>query len=95
MQVLLPATAISLECWVDVPLLVVCAQLLADTHDSLGHFGWDKLLTALCRSYWWPCMHVDIADCILHYSVCQQDKPLTLPKEELSWTDKGGAPFNG
>ena len=40
-------------------LLVARAQLLVDTHDSLGHYGWDKLLSTLCGSYWWPGMHVD------------------------------------
>ena len=40
-------------------------------------------------------MHVDIADFIWHCSVYQQDRPLTPPKEKLSWTDKGGAPFIG
>ena len=40
-------------------------------------------------------MHADVADCIWHCSVCQRDKPPTLPKEELRWTDKGGAPFIG
>ena len=79
--------------WVDVPPLVACAQLLADTHDSLGHCKWDKLLSALHDSYWWPGMHVDIADCIQHCLVCQQDKPPAPHKEELCWTDKGGAPF--
>ena len=69
------------------------AQLLVDIHDSLGHYRWDKLLSALFRSYWWPGMQVDIANCVLHCSVCQQDKPPTLPKEELHWIDKGSTPF--
>ena len=40
-------------------------------------------------------MHVDIADCVRHCSVCQWDKLPTPPKEELCWMDKGGAPFIG
>ena len=38
-------------------------------------------------------MHADVANCIRHCSVCQWDKPPALPKEELHWIDKGGAPF--
>ena len=41
---LILVTATSPECWVDVPPLVAHAQLLVDTHNSLGHCGWDKLL---------------------------------------------------
>ena len=93
LQVLLLATATLPEYWVNVPRLVACAQLLADTHDSLGHCGWDNLLTAMCRSYWWPGMHADIANSIWHCLVCQQNKLPTLPKGELYWTDKGGTPF--
>ena len=52
LQVLLPAMATLPEHWVDVPLLVAHAQLLVDTHHSLGHCGWDKLLGALRGSYW-------------------------------------------
>ena len=81
------------ELWVDVPLLVAHAQLLADTHNSLEHCGWDKLLSALHYSYWWPGIHVDITDCMWHCLVCQLDKLPTPPKEELHWMDKGGAPF--
>ena len=40
-------------------------------------------------------MHVDVADCIWRCLVCQQDKLPMLPKEELHWMDKGGAPFVG
>ena len=40
-------------------------------------------------------MHVDLANCILHCLVYQQDKPPMLPKEELRWMDKDGAPFIG
>ena len=50
-QVLLLATATSPKCWVDVPTLVVHAELLVDTYDSLGHCRWEKLLSALCGSY--------------------------------------------
>ena len=87
--------ASSPEHWVDIPLIVAHAQLLADTYNSLGHCGWDKLLSALHGSYWWPGMHVDIADYVRRCLVCQQDKPPALPKEELLWMDKGGAPFIG
>ena len=85
LQVFLLAMATSPERWVDVPLLVAHAQLLADTHNSVRHYGQHKLLSALHRSYWWPGMHVDIADCIWYCSVCQWDKPPMLPKEELHW----------
>ena len=40
-------------------------------------------------------MHADVANCVQHCSVCQRDKPPVLPKEELRWMDKGGAPFVG
>ena len=78
----------------DVPPLVARAQLLSDTHDSLGHCGRDKLLSALCSSYWWPGMHADVADCVRCCAICQRDKPPAPPKEELRWTDKGGAPLS-
>ena len=68
------------------------AQLLVDTHNPLEHCGRDKLLNALRGSYWWPSMHVDIADCIRHCLVHQWHKLHAPPKEELRWTDKGGAP---
>ena len=51
LQVLLPAMASLPKCWVDVPLLVAHAQLLSDMHNSLGHYGWDKLLSTLCGSF--------------------------------------------
>ena len=69
------------------------AHLLVDTHDSLGHYRRDKLLSTLRGSYWWPGMHTDVADCIQHCLVCQRDKLHALPKQELCWMDKGGAPF--
>ena len=93
LQFLLLATVTSPQHWVDVPLLGACEQLLADTHSSLGHCGWDKLLSALCKSYWWPGMHVDIANWIPHCLVCKWDKPPMLPKEELHWMNKGRALF--
>ena len=75
------------------PPLVAQAQLLVDMHDSLGHYRQAKLLSILCRSYWWPGIYTDIADCIQNFLVCQWDKLPELPKEELHWMDKGGAPF--
>ena len=82
MQVLLLATVTLPEYRVDLPPLMAWAQLLSNTHDSIGHCGFDKLLSALRGSYWWPGMHTDIADCIWHCSVCQWDKLPVLPKEE-------------
>ena len=93
LQVFIPATATLPKCWLDLPLLVACAQLLVNTHNSLGHCRGDKLLSALCGSYWWLGMYVDIADCIWHCLVCQQDKVPALLKEELRWMCKGGTPF--
>ena len=52
------------EYWVDVLPLVAWVQLLVDTHNSLGHYEWNKLLSALHRSYWCPDIYVDIAYCI-------------------------------
>ena len=40
-------------------------------------------------------MHENVADCVQHCAVCQRDEPPAPPKEELRWTDKGGAPFVG
>ena len=60
------------------------------THDSLGHCGWDKLLSAL---HVWLAMHADVANCVWHCLVCQWEKPPAPPKEELHWMDKGGTPF--
>ena len=93
LQVSLLAMATSPEHWVDVPLLMASVQLLVDVHDSLRHCGWDKLLSALRGSYYWPGMYADVVDCVRHCLVCQQDKPSMPPKEELCWTDKGGTPF--
>ena len=47
LQVLVLAMATSPEHWVDVTPLVAHEQLLADIHDTLGHCGWDKLLSTL------------------------------------------------
>ena len=93
LKVLLLATANLPKQWVDALPLMAHAQLLADTHNSLGNCRQDKLLSSLCSSYWWPGMHADIADCIQHCLVCQQDKPPVPPKEELCWIDKGGTLF--
>ena len=95
LQVLLLAMATLPKHWVDIPMPVAWAQLLADTHDSLLHCRRDKLISALHRSYWWPGMHVDVANCMQHCSVCQWDKPPALPKEELHWMAKGVTPFIG
>ena len=38
-------------------------------------------------------MHTDKADWVQHCSVYQWGKPPMLPKEDLRWMDKGGAPF--
>ena len=95
LQDLLLATATLPKCWVDILLLVAHGQLLVDTHNSVGHCGWEKLLSTLHGSYWWPGMHTDIADCVRHCSACQQDKLPAPLKEELHWIDKGGTPFIG
>ena len=51
LQVLLPAMATLPDNLVGIPPLMVRALLLANTHDSLGHCSWDKLLRTLRGSY--------------------------------------------
>ncbi len=91
----LPATKMDGERWVDVPPLVTRPKLLMDTHDSLGHCGRDKLLAAMRTHFWWPGMHMDVADCVRRCSTCQKEKPMRAPLEELRWIDKGSVPFAG
>ena len=79
----------------DVPPLVTRAQLLADTHDALGHCGRDKLQEALRFTHWWPGMHLDVADCVRRCATCQKERPPPPPREELRWIAKGTAPFCG
>ena len=50
LQVFLLPTATLPRQWVDIPLLVAQAQLLADMHNPLAHCGWGKLLSALVGS---------------------------------------------
>ena len=79
----------------DVPPLVTREQLLVDTHDSLGHCGRDKLAEALRFHFWWPGMHLDVAECVRRCPTCQKERPPRPPQEELRWIDKGEAPFLG
>jgi len=55
---------------VDVPPMVTRPKLLMDTHDSLGHCGRDKLLSAMKMYFWWPGMHMDVADCVRRCATC-------------------------
>ena len=68
---------------VNVPPFMAWGQLLVDRHNSLGYCRWDKLLSALFRSYWSPGMYIEVTNCIQHCLACQWDKPLALPQEEL------------
>ena len=54
LQVKLPETDTDPSRWVNVPPLLTRKQILADTHDSLGHCGRDKLTSAVRSFYWWP-----------------------------------------
>ena len=54
LQVELPANATDPPRWVNVPPLLTRKQILADTHDALGHCGRDKLADAIRTFYWWP-----------------------------------------
>ncbi len=59
------------------------------THDSLGHWGQDKLFAALQLYFWRPKMYSDVIDCIRWYAVCQKDRPPKTPPKVLRWIDKG------
>ena len=50
--------------WVNVPPMVTREQLVADTHQCLGHVGCQKLLEALQQHHWWPGMYLDAAKCV-------------------------------
>ena len=75
----LPPTKLDKTRWVDVPPLVTRERLLIDTHDSLGHCGRDKLLAALRISFWWPGMHMDVAECLRRCTTCQKERPPRPP----------------
>ena len=95
LQVLLPAAGHRKECWVNVPLFVCRAQLLADIHKDLAYCGRNKLLGKVRKQFWWPGMHEDGSDCVRHCKVLQKDRVPPPPLEELQWIDKGTAPFLG
>jgi len=48
-------------------------------HDTLGHFGSDKLYAALCHSYYWPNMHKELEEFYVPSCVdCQHNKSSTM-----------------
>ena len=47
-----------------MPPMVTREQLVADTHQCLGHVGRQKLLEALQQHHWWPGMYLDAAKCV-------------------------------
>ena len=38
-------------------------------------------------------MRADVESCLAHCTTCQRDRPPPPAREELRWTERGGAPF--
>jgi len=56
----------------------ICENLFHLAHDSLGHFGADKLYAMLRDAYYWPNMHQDLEKVyILSCEECQCNKSCT------------------
>ena len=81
------------DTWVDVPPVPTRAQVVRDMHQSLGHLGRDKLMEALREWYWWPGMHLTVAECLAYCETCQKDKGKAYTTVPLQETWKGTAPF--
>ena len=52
-------------------------QILQEAHDSLyaGHFGTQKTLYKLQQQFFWPKIHIDVADYCRSCVPCQRNKP--------------------
>ena len=66
-----------------------------DAHVLLGHCGWDKLISSVQKTWWWPGLGQDAMDCIRKCITCQQDSHPKPPEEELHFINKGTAPLLG
>jgi len=95
--------------WVD-GLLYVGSQLVIPrvgtlredifclTHDTLGHFGFEKSYASLWDSYYWPNMQTDLQQAYIPTCMgCQQDKGWTTkptgPLHPLPILDECGDPI--
>ena len=66
-----------------------------DAHVSLGHCGWDKLISSVQKTWWWPGLGQDAMDCVRRCITCQWDPPPKPPEEELHFVEKGAVPLLG
>ena len=66
-----------------------------DAHILLGHYGWDKLISLVQKTWWWPGLGQDAMDCVRQCITYQQDSPPKPPEQELRFGNKGTAPLLG
>ncbi|MCG8668213.1 MAG: DDE-type integrase/transposase/recombinase, partial [Pseudomonadales bacterium] len=62
-----------------VPGQAMRLAIIKEAHDPpyAGHFGADKTIDLVGRSYWWPGMSTHIHHYVLNCDVCQRDKSRT------------------
>ena len=75
--------------------LRVLLMTLTHAQPAAGHYGINKYRELLCRDYFWPNLHADLARYIRNYDLCNKNnsrrrkfgtlKPLPLPAHR--WTD--------
>jgi len=67
------------KCLVIPKLPHICEALFHLAHNTLGHFGSDKLYAALRHSYYWPNMHKELEEFYVPSCVdCQHNKSSTM-----------------
>ena len=55
----------------------LCACLMDEAHLRLGHLGYLKTITELCRDFFWPKMARDVLEFVSLCKVCQKTKATT------------------
>ena len=54
-----------------------------DIHKDLAYCGHYKLLSNICKWFWWPGMHEDVSNCVRCYEVLEKDRVPPPLLEEL------------
>uniref|UniRef100_A0A388MA01 Reverse transcriptase domain-containing protein n=1 Tax=Chara braunii TaxID=69332 RepID=A0A388MA01_CHABU len=55
----------------------ICSLIMGECHDTEGHFGWQKTLANLMRTYTWPGMKNDCVEYVRSCKFCQRNKSST------------------
>lgn len=65
----------------------------ANIHDSLAHCGRNKLLDALHTHFLGQYLLDNISNILIRCTICNKDKMIPKPMEELKFLDKSNTPF--